>query len=253
MKNLHPLFLFSFRNSFLALFLIGSFSVLQAQSVTLTSPCTGGQVTIGLDGTLNGKNHYFDGTYRVSWDGSQWNIDDTNGRTYYYNTTSTALDPPCFDVGTWVRYQCPFGDLTEFTGSCDPGTPPCADNDNDGFEDESCGGTDCNDNDENVNPGSSPEQTNVVYHNISSVTVYWSTIPGSTNYGLRYRLQGSNDPWTEGTSLRAYRRLFSLQPCTGYEVQYRNFISGGWNCWSESYYFTTPCARANQENSVKKD
>ena len=118
---------------------------------------------------------------------------------------------------------------------------PCVDNDMDGYTD--CDG-DCDDNDPNLNPGSSPAQSNVVYHNTSSVTVYWTTIPGSTNYAVRYRLQGSSDPWTEFTSLRAWRRLFSLTPCTDYEVQYRNYKGGVWNCWSQNYYFTTTgCAK----------
>ena len=104
--------------------------------------------------------------------------------------------------------------------------------------------TDCDDTDPNANSSTSPQLSNVVHHNTTSSTVYWTTIPGSTNYGIRYRLQGSNDPWTEATSLRAWRRLFSLTPCTDYEVQFRNYKGGVWNCWSQNYYFTTiGCAK----------
>ena len=119
--------------------------------------------------------------------------------------------------------------------------PPCVDNDMDGYTD--CDG-DCDDNNPNVNPGSSLAMSNVIYHNSSSVTVYWTTIQGSTNYSIRYRLQGSSDPWTEANSLRAWRRLYSLSPCTDYEVQFRNYKGGVWNCWSQNYYFTTTgCAK----------
>ena len=90
-------------------------------------------------------------------------------------------------------------------------------------------------------PGNALEQTNVVYHNPNSVTVYWSTIPGSTNYMMRYRPVGG--AWTEITSLRAWRRLYSLSACTPYEVQFKNYIGGMWTCWSQFYYFTTPCAK----------
>ena len=132
-----------------------------------------------------------------------------------------------------------------------PGICGCGVADDDADMDGYYACEDCNDNDANVNPGSSPAQTNVVYHNTNSVTVYWGTIAGSTNYGLRYRIEGSNELWVEGTSLRAYRRLFSLQACTDYEVQYRNFKNGAWNCWSESYFFTTPCARVFNPGNTK--
>ena len=102
---------------------------------------------------------------------------------------------------------------------------------------------DCDDTNPDLSPGTAPAQSNVVYHNQNSVTIYWSTVPGSTNYGIRYRLQGSSDPWIEATSLRAWRRLYSLAACTSYEVQFRNFKNGQWNCWSVNYYFTTPCAK----------
>ena len=102
---------------------------------------------------------------------------------------------------------------------------------------------DCDDTNADLNPGTAPAQSSVTYHNQNSVTVYWNTVPGSTNYGVRYRLQGSNDTWTEATSLRAWRRLYSLAACTSYEVQFRNFKNGLWNCWSVNYYFTTPCAK----------
>src|SRR5690606_21329373 len=70
-------------------------------------------------------------------------------------------------------------------------------------------------------------------------------IAGSTNYAIRHRELGSNGAWTEATSLRAWRRLFSLAACTDYEVQFRNYKNGAWNCWSVSDYFTTTgCAKS---------
>lgn len=127
---------------------------------------------------------------------------------------------------------------------------PCSDNDMDGYTD--CDG-DCDDNNPNIYPGEAPALTNVTHHNSSSATVYWSTIPGSINYGIRYAVSGS-DMWTESTSLRAWRRLFGLSPCTTYDVQFRNFKNGVWNCWSDSFVFTTegcPMPKSVNQNMDK--
>lgn len=124
----------------------------------------------------------------------------------------------------------------------------CIDADMDGITD--CDG-DCDDNNPNIYPGSptnSPALTNYVTHNASSVTVYWSTIGGSTSYKLRYRIMGSNDQWIEATSLRAWRRLYNLNAGITYEIQFSNYHSGVWTCWSENYEFSTPAARPFNSN-----
>ena len=174
-----------------------------------------------------------------------------------------AFDDISID-GTCITADADNDGYTICNGDCDdnddtvyPGAPELCDNkDNDcnsmvddgiSCDEDGDGYTvaqgDCDDTNPDLSPGTAPAQSNVVYHNLNSVTVYWSTVAGSTNYGIRYRLAGSSDPWIEATSLRAWRRLYSLAACTSYEVQFRNFKNGQWNCWSVNYYFTTPCAK----------
>src|SRR5690606_702641 len=146
-----------------------------------------------------------------------------------------------------INDNCPNDPNKTEPGICGCGIPD-DDTDMDGFY--VC--EDCDDNNPNINPGASHQLSNVIYHNPNSVTVYWNTIPGSSNYAIRHRELDSNGAWAEGTSLRSYRRLYSLAACTSYEVQFRNFKNGVWNCWSESDYFTTSgCAKAYSPRATK--
>ena len=203
--------------------------------LTIPANCSGGNMTIDVTNLAQ--------AFSPSGNGLVWSLDNGN---YYRALYFYSSDAPEIEKRPKLTVEWSFESQIWY-----------ADNDGDGYGDptsiiEDCfpplgyvdNFLDCDDNNPDLNPDTSPQWSSIVYHNPSSVTIYWTTINGSTNYSIRYRLQGSNDPWAEATSLRAWRRLFSLSPCTSYEVQFRNYKGGVWNCWSQSYPFITGCAKS---------
>ena len=99
---------------------------LTAQSVTYTvvgGSCAG-TFTLTLGATVSGKNSYSGsgvsfGVSTISWTGTQWQITNSLAGTLFTNTAQTALNPPCFGVGTFVAIGvCAGGAVTASSGDC---------------------------------------------------------------------------------------------------------------------------------------
>ena len=114
-----------FYTSICLLFLL-NLTALSAQTVTYTvvgGTCAG-TFTLTLGSQINGKNSYSGagaviGVSTISWSGTQWEINNSLGGLQYYNTAATALNPPCFGVGTFVATGfCTSGTLTSSSGDC---------------------------------------------------------------------------------------------------------------------------------------
>jgi hypothetical protein len=97
-----------------------------AQSITytVTGGTCAGAYTLTLSGTLNGKNTYSGtvagSTASISWNGSLWAFAaPAPFGTLFTNSSETALNPPCHNVGTYVALGfCVGGAVTGSSGSC---------------------------------------------------------------------------------------------------------------------------------------
>ena len=108
------------------LFFLLNLAALSAQTVTYTvvgGTCAG-TFTLTLGSTVNGKNSYSGtgaviGVSTISWSNARWEINNSIGGLQYYNTAETALNPPCFGVGTFVATGfCTGGTITNSSGNC---------------------------------------------------------------------------------------------------------------------------------------
>jgi hypothetical protein len=108
------------------LFFLLNSVLLSAQTVgyTVVGGTCAGTFTLTLGAQVNGKNSYSGtgaviGVSTISWSGSRWEINNSLGGLQYYNTAATALNPPCFNVGTFVATGfCTGGTITNSSGDC---------------------------------------------------------------------------------------------------------------------------------------
>lgn len=106
-------------------FLLNS-TLLSAQTVgyTVVGGTCAGTFTLTLGAPVNGKNSYSGtgaviGVSTISWSGTRWEINNSIGGLQYYNAAETALNPPCFNIGTFVATGfCLGGTITNSSGDC---------------------------------------------------------------------------------------------------------------------------------------
>ncbi len=98
-----------------------------AQSVSYTVGGSGncvGTYALTLATPVNGKNSYSGSgggfvTFTLSWSGTQWELTNSFTGLLFTNTTETALNPPCFGVGTFTTVGlCVGGTVTASSGDC---------------------------------------------------------------------------------------------------------------------------------------
>ncbi len=72
------------------------------------------------------------------------------------------------------------------------------------------------------------------------VKLEWVAVPEATKYKVRYRIQGSGNPWTEVNAPANVRFLDGLQPATKYEFNVKTVCTNLNAVWSALNAFTTP-------------
>lgn len=100
----------------------------QTVDYTVVGGNCAGTFTLTLGSPINGKNTYSGTasglTATISWTGTQWEISTAFG-VLFSNSATTALNPPCHTVGTFVAAGlCAGGTVTNSSGACDNGSIP---------------------------------------------------------------------------------------------------------------------------------
>jgi Secretion system C-terminal sorting domain len=111
----------SIRLTFLGLFMLG-IGTAQTVTYTVTGGNCAGTFILTLSGTKNGKNTYsgsiLGNTATISWSGTQWEINTPFG-IQFTSSSSTALDPPCHNIGVFASAGvCLGGTITNSSGDC---------------------------------------------------------------------------------------------------------------------------------------
>ena len=90
-----------------------------------------------------------------------------------------------------------------------------------------------------VSAPSTPSAPSVSQVDQDSLSASWSSVTGATSYNVRWRVSGSGDSWSSGTSSGTSRSINGLMASTTYEVQIQAVNSGGTSGWSSSGTGTT--------------
>lgn len=81
------------------------------------------------------------------------------------------------------------------------------------------------------------------------ILMSWASVLAAQSYVTRYRIAGTDDPWTERTTFQTSVGLRSLMECTTYEIQFRVNCASGPSGFGESLMVSTrgcgACLEAN--------
>jgi hypothetical protein len=122
----------TFVSFLLSLFLLCFSNTIRSQTIVYTidggSGLCGGiyTLTFTLAGMINGKNYYTLNVIGqpisyITWTGTKWEISAVFAGRQFTNTAATLLNPPCFNVGTFINTSlfCPDARIIASSGSCE--------------------------------------------------------------------------------------------------------------------------------------